>query len=129
MVTASLPYGSGMEALDSTLLPQFSPFFVHTYWMVSPCMSSIALLSTSSLIWLDCWILAGVCVCVCVLKFLRRLLSSSGNNFNNIPTLNTSYYRRKYFYVYFVSFFICCVWHSIHEMLFLPNDGMLKSQK
>jgi len=62
MVTACLPYGNGMEALDSTLLPQFSPFFVHTYWMVSPCMSSIALLSMSSLIWLDCWTLAGVCV-------------------------------------------------------------------
>lgn len=125
MVTACLPYGSGMEALDCTLLPQFSPFFVHTYWMVSPCMSSIALLSTSSLIWLDCWILAGVCV----LKFLCRLLPSSGNNFNDIHTLNTSYYRHKYFYVYFVSPLICCVWHSIHEMLFLPNDGMLKSQK
>lgn len=127
MATACLHYGSGMEALDSTLLPQFSPFFVHTYWMVSQCMSSTALLSMSSLIWLDCWILAGVCVYI--LKFLHRLLPSSGNNFNNIHTLITSYYRSKYFYVYFVSHLICCVWHSIFEMFFLPNDGMLKSQK
>ena len=109
MVTACLPCGSGMEALDSTLLPQSSPFFVHTYWMVSPCMSSIALLSMSSLIWLDCWILTGVCV----LKFLCRLLPSSGNNFNSIHTLNT-YSRHKYFYVKFVSPFdlLCMAQYS-----------------
>lgn len=67
--------------------------------------------------------------CVCILKFLCRLLPSSGNNLNSIHTLNTSYYRHKYFYVYFVCPLICCVWHSIHEMLFLPNNGMLKSEK
>jgi hypothetical protein len=70
MVTASPPYGSGMEALDYILPPQSSLSYELICWMVFPCMWSTALLSTSSLIWLDCWSPAGVCGLVIMMYVL-----------------------------------------------------------